>query len=113
WQATTDFSVEASYYTSMDRTQSQIAGPTEVFSKSANGKLAGSNETFTTPSVCIDQRSAANYVPYNPGQAANSQASANPFAPVGCNTPVVGAGPTASGGFGGVPGAPASGGYGP
>jgi outer membrane receptor protein involved in Fe transport len=113
WQATSNFSAEASYYTSMDRTQSQIVGPTAVYSKSANGQLASPTETFTTPSVCIDQRSAANFVPFIPGQAANSQASANPFAPVGCNTPVVGAGPTASGGFGGVPGAPAAGGYGP
>jgi outer membrane receptor protein involved in Fe transport len=113
WQATPDFSVEASYYTSMDRTQSQIAGPTEVFSKSANGQRAAPGETFTTPAVCIDQRSAANYVPFVPGQAANSQPAASPFAPVGCNTPIVGAGPTPSGGFGGVPGAPAAGGYGP
>src|SRR6201996_3325016 len=78
WQATSAFSVEASYYTSMDRTASQIAGPTLVFSKSANGQLASPGETFSTPAVCIDQRSAANYVPFIPGQPANSQASANP-----------------------------------
>src|SRR6185312_6079227 len=33
WQASTDLSVEASYYTSMDRTQSQITAPTTIYSK--------------------------------------------------------------------------------
>jgi outer membrane receptor protein involved in Fe transport len=113
WQATPDLTVDASYYTSMDRTQSQIVAPSTIFSKSANGQLAGASETFSTPSMCIDQRSAANYVAFNPGLPNGVPAAANPFAPVGCNTPVVGAGPTASGGFGGVPGAPAAGGYGP
>jgi outer membrane receptor protein involved in Fe transport len=113
WQATDRFSVDASVYSSVDRTRSQVIAPSTIFSKSANGQKASASETFTTPSVCIDQRSAASYVPYNPGQPLNSQASANPFAPVGCNTPIVGAGPPAGAGFGGVAGAPASGGYGP
>ena len=97
WQATTDFSATASFYTSMDRTQSQIVAPSTIYSKSANGQLASPTETFSTPPVCIDQRSAATYVPYIPGQPANTQASANPLAPVGCNTPV------ANGGYGPTP----------
>jgi outer membrane receptor protein involved in Fe transport len=113
YQANDRFTIEASGYNSIDRTLSQVIAPSSIFSKSADGTKAGPNETFSTPAVCIDQRSAATYVPYNPGQPANSQASANPFAPVGCNTPIVGAGPPAIGGFGGGPGAPASGGYGP
>jgi outer membrane receptor protein involved in Fe transport len=116
WQATPALTADFSYYTSMDRTQSQIVAPTTVFSKSANGQLAGPNETFTTPSVCIDQRSAANYVGYIPGQPANSQASATPFAPVTCDTPLASnpaQQPQPGKGYGGALGAPAAGGYGP
>jgi outer membrane receptor protein involved in Fe transport len=113
WQATERFSVDTSFYTSMDRNASQVVAPSTIFSPAANGTKAGPTTTFSTPAMCIDQRSAANYVPYQPGLPIGQPLGASPFAPVGCNTPIVGTGPTANGGFGGVPGAPAAGGYGP
>jgi iron complex outermembrane receptor protein len=97
WQATPDLSLTASYYTSIDRTQSQITAPTAVYSKSANGQLAGPGETFTTPSVCIDQTTSPQlFLPLIPG-APNSQGATAASTPVNCNTPV------ANGGFGPTP----------
>ena len=96
WQVGPDLTAEASYYTSIDRTQSQVIAPTAVYSKTANGQLASSSETFTTPSVCIDQRSNGVFLPLIPGPP-NSQGTTAPFTPVNCNTPA------ASGGFGATP----------
>jgi iron complex outermembrane receptor protein len=97
WQPTERFSAQLSVYNAIDRVQSQVIAPTTIFSPAANGTKATTATTFTTPSVCIDQRSSAVFVPYVPGQPANSQASANPLAPFACDTP------TASGGLGPTP----------
>jgi iron complex outermembrane receptor protein len=86
WQATDRFSILGNAYTSEDRTRSQITAPTTIYSPLANGQKAGANTTFTTPAACIDQRSSATFVPYNPGQPANSQPAASPLVPAACNT---------------------------
>jgi iron complex outermembrane receptor protein len=99
WQITDRLVADLSAYNSIDRDASQVVAPTTIFSPQANGQKAGSTTTFTTPSVCIDQRSSAVFVPFNPGQPANSQPSANPLAPFNCDTPVAagGLGPTPAG----------------
>jgi iron complex outermembrane receptor protein len=96
WQATPNFTVDASAYTSMDRAKSQIVAPTAVYSKSEDGKKASGAETFTSQGVCIDQRTRATLLAFVPGPL-NSQPTSSPFKPVNCNTPV------ANGGFGPTP----------
>jgi iron complex outermembrane receptor protein len=94
WQVTDNFTVDLAGYNSIDRTASQVIAPSTIFSPAANGQKASSTQTFTTPSVCIDQRSSAVFVPFVPGKPLNSQASATPLAPFTCDS---GLGPTPAG----------------
>jgi hypothetical protein len=68
----------------MDRTQSQITAPTTIYSKAANGQLASASETFSTPSVCVNQTTGGTFLPLIPGPA-NSQIAGAPFTPANCN----------------------------